>query len=382
MIYFDNAATSYPKPESVYDEIDRVMRYCGNPGRGSHRLAIESGKHILEARQELCQLFNINDPMRVIFTLNTTDSLNIALKGILNEGDHVITSSMEHNSMIRPLIALRDSNYIDLTIVKCDQKGNIDVDDVRKAIKKNTKLIAMIHASNVTGTLMPIREIGSIAREMGIYFLVDAAQTAGSYPIDVEKDNIDLLAFPGHKSLFGPQGTGGLYVRDTIKLKTIKEGGTGSNSENIHQPDMMPDMLESGTPNTPGIAGLKEGVRYIRSIGVENILKHERKLTKRFIDGVKDIPNLVLYGNSDEERRVGVISINIKDIDSGEVSYILDKAFDIATRSGLHCSSLAHQTIGTLKTGTVRFGIGYFNTEDEVDKAVDALYTIAKQALS
>lgn len=381
MIYFDNAATSYPKPDVVYDEINRVMRSCGNPGRGSHKMAIESGKYILDARQEICQLFNIKNPMRVVFTLNTTDSLNIALKGFLKSGDHVITSSMEHNSMIRPLMALKDNQGVDLTIVDCDPMGNIDIEDIRKAIKSNTKLIAMIHASNVTGTLLPIREIGRIAREMGIYFLVDAAQTAGNYPIDVEKDNIDMLAFPGHKSLFGPQGTGGLYIRDTIKLKTIKEGGTGSNSEKIYQPDMMPDMLESGTPNTPGIAGLKEGVKFIRNVGIENIRQHEKELTGRFIEGVEEIPNLILYGNKDPEKQVGVVSVNIKDIDSGEVSYILDKVYDIATRSGLHCSSLAHKTLGTLKRGTVRFGIGYFNTKDEIDIATKALYTIAKQTL-
>lgn len=380
MIYFDNAATSFPKPEDVYREIDKVMRSCGNPGRGSHRLAIESGRYILEARQELCQLFNIKNPMRVIFTLNTTDSLNIALKGFLNPGDHVITSSMEHNSMIRPLKALEDKG-ISVTIVKCDKCGNIDINDIRKEIKQNTKLIAMTHASNVTGTIFPIREIGSIARENDIAFLVDAAQTAGNYPIDVDKDNIDLLAFPGHKSLYGPQGTGGLYVRENIKLKTLKEGGTGSSSESIYQPDIMPDMLESGTPNTPGIAGLKEGVKFVRKIGVDNIRKHEMMLTRKFIDGLKDISNVTFYGNEDIENRIGVVSLNIKDIDSGEVSYILDKVYDIATRSGLHCSALAHKTIGTIKTGTVRFGIGYFNTEKDIDKAIKAIYTISKQTI-
>lgn len=380
MIYFDNAATTWPKPEEVYNEINNVLRNCGNPGRGSHRMAIESGRVILEARQEICGLFNIQNPMRIAFTHNTTDSLNIALKGILKEGDHVITSSMEHNSMIRPLMALKKRG-IETTVINCDVKGRIDPDDIRKSIKKNTKMIAMIHASNVTGTIMPILEIGNIARENNLIFLVDAAQTAGVLDIDVEKQNIDLLAFPGHKSLYGPQGTGGLFVRDGIYIEAFKEGGTGSSSESIYQPDLMPDKLESGTPNTPGIAGLKEGVRFIRSIGIEKIREHEKRLTKMLIDGLDGLPNTVIYGPDDIEERVGVVSICINGMDSGEVSYILDKAFNIATRSGLHCSSLAHRTIGTLKTGTVRFGIGYFNTEEEINSAIKAIEIISKQTL-
>lgn len=378
MIYLDNAATTWPKPEEVYNEINKVLRNCGNPGRGSHRMAIESGRVILDARQELCGLFNIQNPMRIAFTHNTTDSLNIALKGILKEGDHVITSSMEHNSMIRPLMALKKKG-IETTIIECDEKGRIDPDDIRRSIKKNTKMIAIIHASNVTGTIMPILEIGNIARENNLIFLVDAAQTAGVLDIDVEKQNIDVLAFPGHKSLYGPQGTGGLFVRDSIYIETIKEGGTGSSSESIYQPDLMPDKLESGTPNTPGIAGLKEGVRFVRSTGVEKIREHEKRLTKMLIEGLKVLPNTVIYGPDNIEERVGVVSICINGMDSGEVSYILDKVFNIATRSGLHCSSLAHRTIGTLKTGTVRFGIGYFNTEEEIIAAIKAIETISRQ---
>lgn len=380
LIYFDNAATTWPKPKEVYDEVNNVLRNCGNPGRGSHRMAIESGRVILDARQEICELFNIINPMRVIFAQNTTDSINIALKGILKEGDNVITSSMEHNSMIRPLMALKKRG-IETTIIECDSKGRINLNDVKKSIKKNTKMIAMIHASNVTGTIMPILEIGNIARENNLIFLVDAAQTAGVLNIDVEKQNIDVLAFPGHKGLYGPQGTGGLYVREGIEIDTIKEGGTGSSSESLYQPEMMPDKLESGTPNTPGIAGLKEGVRFVRSIGVEKIRKHEKELTNLLINGLKGLPNTIIYGPDDINERVGVVSICINGIDSGEVSYILDKAFDIATRSGLHCSSLAHKTIGTLKTGTVRFGIGYFNTEEEIEKAIKAVGIISKQTL-
>jgi cysteine desulfurase family protein len=379
MIYFDNAATSWPKPEEVYREVEKVLRNCGNPGRGGHKMALESGRVIFEARQEICSIFNIKDPMRVVFTSNTTEALNIALKGILKEGDHVITSSMEHNSMIRPLMALKEKG-IEVTIVKANEEGKIDPEDIKEAITKKTKMIAITHASNVTGTIMPIEEIGNIAREMNLIFLVDAAQTVGVLPIDVEKQNIDLLAFPGHKGLYGPQGTGGLYVRKSIEILPLEEGGTGSKSESMYQPDLMPDKLESGTPNTPGIAGLKEGVKFVKNIGVNAIYQHERKLTKMLIEGLEQIKEVKIYGPHEIEERVGVVSITLKDRDVGEISYILDRDFDIATRAGLHCAPLAHSTIGTLKTGTLRFGIGYFNTEEEVEKAIKAIEIISQKA--
>ncbi|ABY95904.1 MULTISPECIES: aminotransferase class V-fold PLP-dependent enzyme [Thermoanaerobacter] len=379
MIYFDNAATSWPKPEEVYREVEKVLRNCGNPGRGGHKMALESGRVIFEARQEICSIFNIKDPMRVVFTSNTTEALNIALKGILKEGDHVITSSMEHNSMIRPLMALKEKG-IEVTIVKANEEGKIDPEDIKEAITKKTKMIAITHASNVTGTIMPIEEIGNIAREMNLIFLVDAAQTVGVLPIDVEKQNIDLLAFPGHKGLYGPQGTGGLYVRKSIEILPLEEGGTGSKSESMYQPDLMPDKLESGTPNTPGIAGLKEGVKFVKSVGIKNIYQQEKRLTKILIEGLKEIKGVKIYGPQKVEERVGVVSITLKDSDVGEISYILDRDFDIATRAGLHCAPLAHSTIGTLKTGTLRFGIGYFNTEEEVEKAIKAIEIISQKA--
>ena len=379
MIYFDNAATSWPKPEEVYREVEKVLRNCGNPGRGGHKMALESGRVIFEARQEICSIFNIKDPMRVVFTSNTTEALNIALKGILKEGDHVITSSMEHNSMIRPLMALKEKG-IEVTIVKANEEGKIDPEDIKEAITKKTKMIAITHASNVTGTIMPIEEIGNIAREMNLIFLVDAAQTVGVLPIDVEKQNIDLLAFTGHKGLYGPQGTGGLYVRKSIEILPLEEGGTGSKSESMYQPDLMPDKLESGTPNTPGIAGLKEGVKFVKSVGIKNIYQQEKRLTKILIEGLKEIKGVKIYGPQKVEERVGVVSITLKDSDVGEISYILDRDFDIATRAGLHCAPLAHSTIGTLKTGTLRFGIGYFNTEEEVEKAIKAIEIISQKA--
>ncbi|HHW56272.1 MAG TPA: aminotransferase class V-fold PLP-dependent enzyme [Clostridia bacterium] len=380
MIYFDNAATSWPKPEAVYKEVGKVLRNCGNPGRGGHKLSLESGRVIFEARQEICSMFNIKNFLRVVFTSNTTEALNIALKGILKEGDHVITSSMEHNSMIRPLMALKDKG-VEVTLVQGDIEGKIDPEDIKKSIKKNTKMIAITHASNVTGTIMPVEEIGNIAREMNLIFLVDAAQTAGVLPIDVEKYNIDLLAFAGHKGLYGPQGTGGLYVREGLEVFPLKEGGTGSKSESIYQPDLMPDKLESGTPNTPGIAGLKEGVRFIKSVGIDAVYRHEKKLTQMLIDGLKEIKGIKIYGPHKIEDRVGVVSITLEDRDVGEISYILDRNFDIATRAGLHCAAVAHSTIGTIKSGTLRFGIGYFNTEDEVQKVIKAMEMISQNTL-
>lgn len=297
----------------------------------------------------------------------------------MKEGDHVITSSMEHNSMIRPLMALKEKG-IEVTIVKANEEGKIDPEDIKEAITKKTKMIAITHASNVTGTIMPIEEIGNIAREMNLIFLVDAAQTVGVLPIDVEKQNIDLLAFPGHKGLYGPQGTGGLYVRKSIEILPLEEGGTGSKSESMYQPDLMPDKLESGTPNTPGIAGLKEGVKFVKSVGIKNIYQQEKRLTKILIEGLKEIKGVKIYGPQKVEERVGVVSITLKDSDVGEISYILDRDFDIATRAGLHCAPLAHSTIGTLKTGTLRFGIGYFNTEEEVEKAIKAIEIISQKA--
>jgi len=378
MIYFDNAATTWPKPEEVYLEVDRMLRNCGNPGRGGHRMALEASRVIFEARQEIASLFNIKDPMRVVFTLNTTEALNIALKGVLKEGDHVITSSMEHNSVARPLSRLKEQG-VEVTIVKGSEEGKIDPEDIKRAVKKNTKMIAITHASNVTGTIMPIEEIGNIAREMNLIFLVDAAQTAGVLPIDVEKYNISLLAFPGHKGLYGPQGTGGLYVKEGIELVPLKEGGTGSRSELTLQPDLMPDKLESGTLNTPGIAGLKEGVKFVKKVGVNSIREHELKLTELLIEGLREIKKVRVYGPQKIDDRVGVVSITVEGMDVGEVSHILDREFDIATRAGLHCAPLAHSTIGTLKSGTLRFGIGYFNTEEEIIKAVEAIETIIQK---
>lgn len=379
MIYLDNAATTFPKPEKVYKAVDRCLREFGaNPGRSGHKLALDAGRSIYKTRELICNLFNIENPMQVIFTSNATDSLNLALKGILKPGDHVITTSMEHNSMIRPITTLQERG-VEVTILQCDERGYLEANKVRDVIKKNTKLIAMTHASNITGTLMPVEEVGLMARNAGVYLLVDAAQTAGVYPIDVIKMNIDLLAVPGHKGLMGPQGTGILFIREGIDLMHMKEGGTGSKSEMVQQPDIIPDRYESGTPNTPGIVGLGAGIEFILETGLDNIREHEEKLTHILLEELKKINQVKIYGPQDPKKQAAVISINIGDEDSSEVSYVLDKAFDIAVRSGLHCAPLAHRTIGTFEQGTVRFSMGYFNTPEDIYKAVEAIKKICDE---
>ena len=379
MIYLDNAATTYPKPDAVYDSVLNQMKNFGaNPGRSGHKLAIEAGRCIFNAREKISRLFNIDNPMQIIFTSNATEALNLAIKGILNPGDHVITTSMEHNSVMRPIKSLEGIG-VESTIVQCNQMGELDPLEIKNAIKPNTRLIVMTHASNVTGTLLPIEEVGKIAKEGNILFLVDAAQTAGAYYIDVQEFNIDLLALPGHKGLYGPQGTGILYIREGLDVRHFKEGGTGSKSEELIQPVILPDRYESGTPNTPGIAGLLKGIEFILDNGIEKIRKHEEELTQYFIDELKKIPQVIIYGPQNAIKQASVVSINIGDEDSSEIGYILDKVFNIAIRPGLHCSPMAHRTIGSFEQGTVRFSIGYFNTKSDIEEAIAAIKSIIDQ---
>lgn len=378
MIYLDNAATSWPKPEAVYDEMINCMKtYGANPGRSGHKMAIEASEKIYECRENLCKLFGISDALCVSFTGNTTEALNMGIKGLLHPGDHAITTSMEHNSVIRPLKKL-ESLGVQTSVVKADPYGRVGVERILKHINKKTKLIVMTHASNVNGTMNPIRDIGEIAKRHHVVYMVDAAQTAGVCPIDVEQMNIDILAFPGHKGLLGPQGTGGLYVREGIILDTLKEGGTGSLSESPCQPDILPDKYESGTLNTPGIAGLNEGIKYLLDTGVAEVMRHERELTRYMLEGLYDIPKVTVYGTQAPEQRVGVISVNIKGKDCIEVCGELDEKYGIASRGGLHCAYLAHQTIGTLESGTIRLSLGGFNTKKEIDLALQAIGEIAK----
>jgi cysteine desulfurase family protein len=375
LIYFDNAATSWPKPEETLLAMERYQRTIGgSPGRSAHRLSIEAGRIIMEARESLARLFGTGDPFQIVFTKNATEALNLAIGGLLSPDDHVITSGMEHNSVMRPLRAL-EAKGCPLSVVRCSPQGVLDPDDLLPAIKSNTKAIILIHASNVTGTIMPIQEIANIAREHGLIFCVDAAQTAGALPIHVEEMNIDLLAFTGHKSLFGPQGTGGLYIRKGLeqKIPPLLLGGTGSRSEFEQQPDFMPDRYESGTPNTIGLAGLGAGVDYIIGRGLDNIRAEEMRLTRRFLDGMKSIGGVHIYGPADASHQIPVVSFNIDGMTSSEVSLSLDEQFGIMSRPGLHCAPATHRTIGTFPGGTVRFSFGYFNTEDDIDRALEAV---------
>jgi cysteine desulfurase family protein len=376
MIYFDNAATSFPKPKSVGEAMIEFMDKIGaNPGRSGHRLSVEAGRIVLDAREAIAKLLNVDDPMRIVFQSNATEALNLGLRGILNAGDHVITGSMEHNSVMRPLRDLEQKG-IELTIVQGSKEGFLEPQYVSEAVKKNTKMIVLNQASNVVGSLLPTREVGKIAREKNIPFLIDAAQTAGCFPIDMKSDLIDLLAFSGHKSLLGPQGTGGLVIGENVDIKELthlKSGGTGSRSEYEKQPDFLPDKYESGTLNTVGLAGLAVGVHFVLEETVEKIRDKEMELTRRFIDGARELPGLTLYGGLNEKRQTSTISFVLSNVSPSETGLILDEKYDVLCRVGLHCAPMAHRTIGTFPNGTVRFGMGYFNTSAEVDLALEAL---------
>ena len=378
MIYLDNAATSFPKPNGMLRVMmECISDYCGNPGRSGHRMSMKTGEEIYKARKELGKLFHIGDCSRIIFTSNTTEALNLGMKGILENGDHVITTSMEHNSVLRPLKLLEDSG-VETTIVKCAGDGILDVDMLRKEIKDNTKLIVCTHASNVTGTIMPLSEIGETARENGILFMVDAAQSAGSLPIDVADMKIDLLAVPGHKGLLGPMGTGMLYVNNNVNIKSLKEGGTGTKSRDLNQPTEFPDGYESGTVNAPGIIGLGYSSNYISKFGVDNIRNYEEELVAALDEALRNMRNVTVYGPWNRKQKTGIVTFNLSKISCEEVCERLNSDFGIASRGGYHCAALAHKTIGTYDTGAVRLSIGPFNTKREISMAIEAVYQLQK----
>jgi len=383
MIYFDNAATSWPKPPGVAEAMVYFMEAVGaNPGRAAHRLAVDAGRVVYGAREAVGELFGAPDPLRVVFGQNVTEALNLALRGLLCPGDHVVTSSMEHNAMMRPLRWL-EGRGIELTVVQCSPQGALQSADVEAAIQPNTKLVALNHASNVVGTLLPVAEIGAICRERGLLLLVDAAQTGGAYPIDVQADQIDLLAFTGHKSLGGPMGTGGLVVGkrvDERRMQPLVRGGTGSRSEHEVQPDFLPDMYESGTPNAVGVAGLQAGVRWVQERGVSAIRAHEGSLTQALIAGLCDTAGVTVYGTLDPELQTATVSFNIAGLAPSEAGLRLDDDYDVMCRVGLHCAPAAHRTIGTFPVGTVRFGLSAFNTVDEVETALGAVRRLAREA--
>ena len=340
-------------------------------------MSIDSGMVVYETRELISKFFNLGNPLQLCFTKNATEALNIALKGILGPNTHVITTSMEHNSVLRPLKYLEKYHGVEITIVWGNSIGEIDPDSIKQCIKSNTTLIVATLSSNVNGTVLPIEEFGRISKEYGILFLLDAAQGAGSINIDVKKMDIDLLAFPGHKGLMGPQGTGGLYIREGIKINPLLHGGTGSNSKILYQPEMMPDLLESGTLNLPGIVGLNKGIDFINSIGLSNLKCYKQMLFERFYEGVTEIKRIRVYSHIGKEKNSGILAINIGDYDSSEIVDILNKQYGIAARGGFHCAPLAHETLGTGVHGIVRFSLGCFNTIEEIDYTIKALRKIS-----
>ena len=383
MIYLDNAATSWPKPTGVTEAmVDFMNRVGANPGRSGHRLSVEAARIVYEARELIADLFHAPDPLRVVFGANATEALNLALRGYLRPGDHVVTSGMEHNSVMRPLRSLagrEGDGAIELTVVPCSTEGFLDPVDLEAALRLETVMVVLNHASNVCGSLLPVREAGAIARRHGCLLLVDAAQTAGAYPIDMEEDQIDLLAFTGHKALGGPMGTGGLIIGgrvDANRLTPLKRGGTGSRSESEEHPDFLPDMCESGTANGVGLAGLAAGVRWVGAEGVERIRQHEIELARRLIDGLRATHDVRVYGGLDAAQQTGTIAFNVRNLEPSEVGLRLDDEFQIMCRVGLHCAPAAHKTLGTFPAGTVRFGLGAFNTSDDVDTALVAVKRI------
>ena len=379
-IYFDNAATSWPKPPQVLAAIgDCLAEAGGNPGRAGHRLSIAAARVVEDARELLADLFNAGDPSRIVFTHNATHALNIALLGLLRPGDRVVTTSVEHNSVMRPLRHL-ETQGVELTVVACRPDGTLPLDEMRRALRPGTRMLVTTHASNVLGTVMPIGELAGAAHAAGALYLVDASQTAGALPIDVELAGVDLLAFTGHKALLGPTGTGGLFIRPGLDVAPLMRGGTGSDSDRELQPGFHPDVHESGTLNVAGIAGLAAGVRFLREVGIDSVAAHERRLVAAFREQAAGIPSLTVYGPDEATRRCGVVSFNLAGVSSSEVAQMLDDSFGIMARAGLHCAPSAHGTAGTFPAGTVRFAFGWFNTVDEIHTSAAALGELASWA--
>ena len=378
MIYLDNAATTMQKPEEVIEAVVQAMHSMGNAGRGAHSASLEASRTIYDTRELLCRFFGGTDPRRLVFTSNSTESLNIAIKGLFEPGDHVITTMLEHNSVLRPLYEM-EKRGVELTIIPADKKGVIDYNDIEKAIRPNTKAVVCTHGSNLTGNLVDIERIGKITRKNGLLLVVDASQTAGVFPIDVEKMQIDVLCFTGHKGLLGPQGTGGMYVREGIQIRPLKSGGSGVQTYSKSHPAEMPTALETGTMNGHGIAGLHAAVEYIQRTGIDQIRKREQECMKRFYEGVIQVPGVKVYGDFDDMNRCAIVSLNIGDYDSSEVSDELLTEYRISTRPGAHCAPLMHEALGTVEQGAVRFSFSHFTTDEEVDTAIKAIRELAEE---
>lgn len=375
MIYLDNAATTMKKPQCVIDAVVAAMSHMGNAGRGATSAALDASRIIYDTREKISDLFNLQNPSRVAFTCNSTESLNTAIKGILSSGDHAITTALEHNSVLRPLYDLQ-AKGMELSIVDCDENGNIDYNDFEKLIKENTKAIVCTHASNLVGNVLDVKKIGAIAKKHNLIFIVDASQSAGVFPIDMQDMNIDILCFTGHKGLLGPQGTGGICVREGIDVRPLKVGGSGVNTFSKEQPVEMPTHLEAGTLNGHAIAGLNAALDYLKEEGIDNIQKREEELMFRFYNGIKDIKDIKIFGNF-ENKRAAIVTFNVGDIDSAAFSDELSFAYDISTRAGAHCAPLMHKAMNTVEQGAVRFSFSHYNTEEEIDTAIKAVKEIA-----
>ena len=378
MIYLDNAATTLQKPQAVYDAVYDAMKTLGNSGRGFSGAALGASRMIYEARQTLCDFFGGSDPSRLVFTSNATEALNMAIQGMFLPGDHVITTQLEHNSVLRPLYEMEEKG-VELTIVKADAQGRFSLENMEAAIRPETKAIICTHGSNVTGNLVDIAAIGELTQKHGILFVVDASQTAGVFPIDVQAMHIDILCFTGHKSLLGPQGTGGLYVRTGLQLRPLKSGGSGVQTYSKRHPQQMPTALEAGTLNGHGIAGLDAALDYLMRTGIDAIREKEQNLMWQFYEGIREIPGVKIYGDFSQKNRCPIVSFNIGDYDSSEVSDELFEGWEISTRPGGHCAPLMHEALGTVEQGAVRFSFSHYNTEEEVEAAIEAVRELAEE---
>lgn len=377
MIYFDNAATTMKKPQEVISAVTEALCSVGNAGRGVHEASLDASRLVFDTRAKVAELFHAKNPRQIVFTMNSTESLNIAIKGILNPGDHVITTAMEHNSVLRPLYEMEEKG-ICLTILPCDKLGNISYDELEKNIRKETRAVICTHASNVTGNVIDIERVGSIVKKHGILLIVDASQTAGILPLDVEDMNIDVLCFTGHKGLLGPQGTGGMYVKEGLSIRPLITGGSGVQSYSRQHPQQMPTALEAGTMNIHGLAGLNAAIGYIKKTGKDVIYQKEKELMHYFYEGVKKIPGVTIYGDFECEKRCAIVSLNIRDYDSSKVSDVLFDEYGICTRAGAHCAPLMHESMKTIQQGVVRFSFSHYNTKDEVQQAIAAIKEIAQ----
>ena len=380
MIYLDSSATSFLKPPEVADAVYRSFSDIGNSGRGAHLPTLNASRLIYDTREKLAALFGIGEPSRIAFTCNATEALNIAIGGLVAPGDHVITTACEHNSVLRPLYR-KEREGAGLTIVAADEKGRIDYDELERSCRTNTKAVVITHASNLTGNVTDIERVAEFTKRHGIVFVVDASQTAGALTIDVQKTGIDILCFTGHKGLMGPQGTGGIYVREGIALSPLKVGGSGVHSFDREHPSDMPTALEAGTLNGHGIAGLNAALSFLERVGVEEIHRREDKLARLFTERIRTIPGIVIYGDLDAKLRAPIVSVNVGDVDSAIVSDILWEDYGICVRAGAHCAPLMHRALGTTEQGAVRFSFSYFNTEKEVEQAACALREIAEDSL-